>query len=288
MTERVNAHNPLDAENEIKMIDEAAEYLRGRGVEAPEVAVILGTGLGAYADRLENAIQIPYGEIPGFMVSTAPSHKGALYYGTHLGKKVLIMSGRFHCYEGYRMYDTVFPVRVMARLGVKRLVVTNAAGAIDPKSQPGDLMLIRDHINMSGANPLTGANLDELGPRFPDVSDAYTKSLRSAIKAGAAEAGIRLPEGVYAMMAGPSFETPAEIKFLRVIGADAVGMSTVPEVITAAHAGIEVAAISCLSNMAAGVAEDSFSSHDVEKTAAEASARFAAIVDIAVAAVTEE
>ncbi|MBR0373040.1 MAG: purine-nucleoside phosphorylase [Mogibacterium sp.] len=280
MEERKILHDLRDPEGELRLIDEAAEYLKGRGFEAPEVAVILGTGLGTYADKLENRITVPYSEIPGFLVSTAPGHKGMLCYGQRMGRNVLLMAGRLHCYEGYSMYATVFPVRVMARLGIKRILITNAAGAIDPFSIPGDLMLIRDHINLSGNNPLIGANIEALGPRFPDMTYLYPAKLRRQIREKAWDAGIRLTEGVYAMMLGPSFETPAEIRFLRTIGADAVGMSTVPEAITAGHAGMEVVAISCLSNAAAGVLDEPIDSDHVEKVAGKVAADFATVVDI--------
>lgn len=275
-------HDLRDPEGELRLIDEAVSFLKARGFEAPEVAVILGTGLGDYADKLEDAISVPYSEIPGFLVSTAPSHKGALFYGKRLGRNVLLMAGRMHVYEGYSMYATVFPIRVMASLGVKRVIITNAAGAIDPLSVPGDLMLIRDHINLSGNNPLIGANIAQLGPRFPDMTDLYKESLRKPLRRKAEEAGIRLTEGVYCMMLGPSFETPAEIRFLRTIGADAVGMSSVPEAITAGHAGMEVIAISCLTNSAAGVFAEPIASDHVEKVAGEVGPKFAKVVDIAI------
>lgn len=268
----------------IEQIDAAVSYLREHGSGQPDTGIILGSGLGAYADQLADTVCIPYRDIPGFAVSTAPGHKGALYIGTRMDHHVMVMSGRFHYYEGYSMEQVIFPVRVMARMGIRRLIITNASGAINPDFPVGGLMLVRDHINMSGNNPLIGPNLDEIGTRFPDMTDAYTKSLREKIRAAAASEGIELCEGAYVMMSGPSFETPAEIRFLRTIGGDAVGMSSVPEAIAARHAGMEIVAISCLANAAAGVLDKPLSGAEVIEATAKTSETFRRVVDLAVQA----
>ncbi len=263
-------------------IKDAQEFLKSRGIDGVDVMLTLGTGLGGYADRLENTIKIPYGEIPGFAKSTAPEHKGELIFCERFGKKVAVMSGRWHRYEGYDLWQIVFPTRVMASLGAKRTIITNASGAINLDFGVGRLMLIADHINMLGENPLTGPNLDEFGPRFPDMTDVYTKSLREKLKANAKEEGVDLAEGVYAMMGGPSLETPAEIRFLKSIGADAVGMSTVPEAIAAHHAGLEVIGISCLANPAAGLAEGPISTDEISEIANRAAHDLEITADLAI------
>jgi purine-nucleoside phosphorylase len=234
-------------------IDQITQAVRVRLPFQPRVAVILGSGLGGLADIVENPTSIPYGEIPTWPVSTVIGHQGRLVAGMLAGCEVVVMQGRVHYYEGYSMAQVTLPVRVFQRLGVEIIVVTNAAGAINPDFQPGDLMLINDHINligMSGLSPLRGPNLDELGPRFPDMSRAYDRELLSIARQTMQEAGSILREGVYAGLAGPSFETPADLRFLRLIGADAVGMSTVPEVTVARHGGTRVLGISGISNKA--------------------------------------
>lgn len=233
----------------------------------PQMGVILGSGLGGFVDLIEDKVVIPYQEIPNFPVSTVEGHKGQLVFGKVLGKTVVAMQGRFHFYEGYSMQSVTFPVRVMQVLGVSGLIVTNAAGGINPAYRPGDLILIKDHINMMGDNPLRGANLSNLGPRFPDLSEGYDLEWRQKALTIAREVGIHPQEGVYAAMSGPSYESPAEIRFLRTIGADLVGMSTVPEVITAAHGGMRVLGISCVTNMAAGILSQRLSHAEVMETA---------------------
>ncbi len=215
--------------------------------------MVLGSGLGAFADSLEQQIRIPYADIPGLPVSTAIGHAGVLVLGTVAGVEVAVMSGRFHLYEGYTAQQTVAGIRLLRALGVKRIVLTNAAGGINPQYAQGALVAISDHINLQGANPLSGRNEDALGPRFPDMTEAYSKRLRQIAQDCAKEIPITLHEGVYAAVAGPSYETPAEIRYLRTIGADLVGMSTVAETIAANHAGMEVLGISCVTNMAAGL-----------------------------------
>ncbi len=234
-------------------IDQIAAAVRQRIDGQPKIALILGSGLGALAEAVENPTIIPYGELPNWPVSTVIGHEGSLVVGKLRGQEVIVMQGRVHYYEGYTMDQVVLPVRVMQRLGVETLVVTNAAGAINPNFEPGDLMLITDHLNiigMAGPNPLRGPNFDELGPRFPDMSQAYDRELSQLAREAAAEKNILLQAGVYVGLAGPSFETPADLRFLKAIGADAVGMSTVTEVTIARHAGQRVLGISGISNKA--------------------------------------
>lgn len=249
-----------------EMIEEAAAYIRTKTPFKPEVGLILGSGLGILADLIEQGVTIPYGEIPHFPQSTVEGHAGELLIGQIQGRAVVMMKGRFHMYEGYGPEVTAFPVRVMKALGVSSLLVTNAAGGVNTDYRAGDLMLIADHLNMTGRNPLIGPNDNALGVRFPDMSEAYSRRLRDLAKRVAQEKGIPLQEGVYAGLLGPSYETPAEIRMLRVLGGDAVGMSTVSEVIVARHAGIEVLGISCISNMAAGILDQPLSHEEVMET----------------------
>ncbi|MBU5444035.1 purine-nucleoside phosphorylase [Paenibacillus sp. MSJ-34] len=248
------------------MIEEAAAYIRAKTPLKPEVGLILGSGLGVLADLIEQGVTISYGEIPHFPQSTVEGHAGELLIGQIQGRAVVMMKGRFHMYEGYGPEVTAFPVRVMKALGISSLLVTNAAGGVNTDYRAGDLMLIADHLNMTGRNPLIGPNDNALGVRFPDMSEAYSRRLRELAKRIAQEQGIPLQEGVYAGMLGPSYETPAEIRMLRVLGGDAVGMSTVSEVIVARHAGIEVLGISCISNMAAGILDQPLSHEEVMET----------------------
>lgn len=234
-------------------LTETAAYLRQKNVVDVDTAIILGSGLGDFAEELAEPVILPYAEIPHFPVSTVAGHAGRLVCGKLGEKKILAMQGRFHFYEGYPMEEVVFPVRVMAMLGIRRLIVTNAAGGVNPDFHPGELMLITDHINFMGTNPLIGANDDQLGPRFPDMSHAYDEQGLALARRAAQQAGIPLREGVYAAFTGPSYETPAEIRMVRTWGADAVGMSTVPEVIAANHAGMRVTGLSCITNLAAGM-----------------------------------
>lgn len=260
----------------------AAEYIRARVSASPTIGLVLGSGLGGYADTLEDAVRIPYSEIPNFPVPTIAGHSGALVFGKKCGKDVVVLQGRIHYYEGLPQQEITLPIRVLAALGVKTVVLTNACGGVNLGFKPGDLMLIADHINYSGANPLIGPNMDEFGPRFPDMSDLYTASLRAKIKEKAAAAGIALQEGVYAMYSGPNYETPAEIRMFRTIGADAVGMSTVPEAIVAAHCGMQVVGISCITNMAAGVLPTKLSHAEVTETANRVKEVFQKLVDLVV------
>ena len=237
----------------IQQIDETVEAIRARTSKRPRVALILGSGLNGLAESVENADTIPFGSLPYFPVSTVQGHMGQLVVGRLEEREVFVMQGRIHFYEGYSMTQVTLPVRVMQRLGIETLIVTNAAGGVHPDFEPGDVMLITDHLNlmgMTGFNPLMGPNLDELGPRFPDMSQAYDRALCDLARKVARENGIPLREGVYAGLSGPSFESPADLRFLRVIGADAVGMSTVPEVIVARHGGMRTLGLSGISNKA--------------------------------------
>jgi purine-nucleoside phosphorylase len=262
----------------LKQVQEAAEALREKLPFTPEVGLILGSGLGVMADTLDNPAVIRYGDIPHFPVSTVAGHAGELVAGEIEGKKAVIMKGRFHLYEGYDVKRVTLPIRVMRRLGVRTLVITNAAGGINESFEPGDLMLIRDHINFMFRNPLIGPNDEELGVRFPDMSEPYSARLRELARQAAQAQGISLREGVYLGLLGPSYETPAEIRMMRTLGADAVGMSTVPEVIAARHAGLEVLGISCISNMAAGILDQPLSHAEVMETAERVREKFVRLV----------
>lgn len=252
--------------DEITKINEAVEFLSSRIKDLPDAALILGSGLGVLADDVENRIEINYSDIPHFPVSTVEGHAGKFVCGDLEGKKVIMMQGRFHFYEGYDMKNVVFPVRVLNRLGVKNLIVTNAAGGVNTEFAPGDLMIITDHINMAGTNPLIGRNIDEFGPRFPDMSCAYDKEFIKLTEKVALEKGLKIKKGVYLMLTGPSYETPAEIRMVRILGGDAVGMSTVPEVITANHCKMKVLGISCITNMAAGILDQPLKHEEVMET----------------------
>ena len=243
----------------------------------PEVGIVLGSGLGELADEY-CSLAIPYTEIPGFEASTVSGHKGRLVFAEINGKKTVMMQGRFHFYEGHPMQKVVYPIKVMKKLGVKTLIVTNAAGGVNPSFNPSDLMVITDHINLMGTNPLIGENDDSMGERFPDLSSVYTPELIDLTKKTAEKLGIDLQEGVYVAFTGPSYETPAEIRMAGVLGADAVGMSTVPEAIIAAWAKMNVIGISCICNSAAGVSQVALSHADVIKSAGIAKGRFKILV----------
>ena len=257
----------------------AADYIKKQTDLRPDIGLVLGSGLGDYADTLEEAVRIPYADIPNFPVPTVPGHSGAMVFGKKCGQTVVVLQGRIHYYEGLPQKEITLPIRVLAALGVKTVVLTNACGGVNLSFKPGDLMLISDHINFSGSNPLIGTNLDAFGPRFPDMSDLYTASIRAAIKEKASAAGIQLQEGVYAMYSGPNYETPAEIRMFRIMGADTVGMSTVPEALVAGHCGMRVAGISCITNMAAGVLPRKLDHSEVMETAARVHDTFHILVD---------
>ena len=257
----------------------SADYIRSvLGDFQPELGLILGTGLGGLAAQIEDPVEIPYKDIPNFLVSTAPGHSGKFIFGTLMGKKMMCMSGRFHFYEGYEYQLLVAPVRVMKLMGVKRLILTNAAGAVNESYRPGDVMIIKDHIKMTGASPMCGPNADEFGPRFFDVGNMYSREMRAVAKECAARSDMTVHEGVYFFFTGPQYETPAEIRAARILGGDAVGMSTVTEALTAAHCGIPVLGLSMISNMAAGILDTPLSEDDVIEIAQKAGPQFSLLV----------
>jgi len=263
---------------ELVSAEAAAKLIQRKTKLRPKIALVLGSGLGAFADEFSNSIRIPYAKIPNFPQSTAVGHAGQLVLGTVEGVEVAGMQGRVHLYEGYSVKDVAFPVRVFARMGVQAIVLTNAAGGIKKEFTQGRLVVISDHINLQGANPLTGPNDENFGPRFPDMSTAYDKQFRALTLAEGRRLGVNLGEGVYAALAGPSYETPAEIRYLRSIGADLVGMSTVPEVIAARHSGIRVLGISCVTNAAAGVLDQPLDHKEVLETAERVKGQFIALL----------
>lgn len=251
-----------------KQVEQSAAYIRSRLSVLPEVGLVLGSGLGPLAEQLQDAVTISYAEIPHFRISTAPDHAGRLVCGMLAGRRVVCMQGRLHGYEGYAPDEIAYPVYVMRALGVQALILTNASGGINTGFEVGDFMLVEDHINMTGKSPLTGANDDQLGTRFPDMTFAYAPALRDKALAAADVCGLTLRRGVYCGVNGPQFETPAEIRAFRTLGADAVGMSTVFEVIAAAHCGLPVVAVAMITNMAAGVLMQPLSGAEVNEIAA--------------------
>ena len=258
---------------------ESADYIRSKiGTFAPKVAMILGSGLGYMGDIVENAVAVPYGEIPHFKASTAPGHKGRLVFGTLEGQSVAVMQGRMHHYEGYSYEEVAYAVRVLKLLGCSTLIVTNAAGCVNTSWKAGDLMLITDQIKIFMESPLRGENLPQFGVRFPDASHLYTPALQDVARKAAGELGIELKEGVYMYFPGPQYETPAEVRFARIAGADAVGMSTAPEVIVAGHCGMQVLGFTLLSNMAAGILDQPLSEEEVLEAAEACKDKFSRLV----------
>ena len=263
----------------IQTINEAVTFIRGKSKIEPKVGIVLGSGLGNVVDGIDIESTIGYGDIPGAKASTVAGHSGKMILGRAGSVPVVVLSGRMHYYEGHDIGSVVHLARVAARLGVKTLIVTNAAGGVNTKYVPGDLMLISDHINMMGTNPLLGPNIEELGPRFPDLSYAYPEPLRELARDVAKDIkGLRIQEGVYLALTGPTYETPAEIRMFRTLGADAVGMSTVPEVIAMAHMGVPVLGISCITNMAAGILKQKLEHKEVMDTTARVQEQFTALV----------
>jgi purine-nucleoside phosphorylase len=257
---------------------EAAAHILSKTELRPSIAIVLGSGLGGFAGQLETPIAIPFAEIPHFPQSTVPGHSGRLLLGTRQGIPIAVMQGRVHAYEGYTPQQVTFPVRVLGRMGVKTLILTNAAGGIRASLHQGQLVLLSDHINFTGYNPVAGPNDDRFGPRFFDMSEAYSKKLRALVKEAANEEGFTLEEGVYLSLLGPSFETPAEIRAFRTMGADLVGMSTVQETIAARHMGLDVLGISCVTNMAAGIQSEPLSHQEVIETGKRVEATLAALL----------
>jgi purine-nucleoside phosphorylase len=265
-------------DSEFPRADRAAKFILSKTKLRPKIALVLGSGLGAFADDLTNATRISYEKIPGFPSSTAIGHAGRLVIGTANGVAVAAMQGRVHFYEGYSAQEVTFPMRVFRRLGIRAAILTNAAGGINLAFNQGALVVIRDHINLQGTNPLIGPNDERFGPRFPDMTEAYAKPYREITLAEAKRLGIEVHEGVYAALSGPSYETPAEIRYLRTIGADLVGMSTVPEVIVARHMGIRVLGISCVTNMAAGILDRPLDHTEVLATTERVKSQFIALL----------
>ncbi|MDR2608175.1 MAG: purine-nucleoside phosphorylase [Treponema sp.] len=258
----------------MKKVNESIAAIRGKTSIKPELALVLGSGLGPLADQITEPCSIAYTEIPHFMKSTAPGHEGRLILGYFAGKPVLCMQGRFHYYEGYSQKEITYPIRVMAKLGIRTLILTNACGSLKREFCPGDIMLITDHVNFTGMNPLIGQNEDEFGPRFPDMSRIYTPELLKLCRETAEDMDMDLREGVYLGYSGPSFETPAEIRLFQSWGASAVGMSTVAEAIVARHCGLKILALSCLTNMAAGILDQPITAEEVVEAANGAGERF--------------
>jgi len=264
-------------------VKEAADTVRARIATVPDLAIVLGSGLGDFAGSLAGAVSMPYGDLPHWPVSGVIGHEGRLVIGTVAGRTVAALAGRCHGYEGHDLRTVTFAVRVLGLLGVRMLVLTNAAGGINTSFTQGALMVIDDHLNLMGNNPLVGANDERFGPRFPDMSEVYSRRLRAVADDSARAVGLTLPHGVYAGLLGPSYETPAEIRYLRTIGADAVGMSTVPEAIAARHMGIEVLGLSCITNMAAGVLPHPLNHDEVMETAHRVRGQFIGLLNQVVA-----
>lgn len=261
-------------EYSLEYYKKSADYIRARAEGEPEIAIVLGSALGPFADRIEDRTEIDYADIPNFLVSTVSGHAGKLIFGTVAGRRVVCMSGRFHFYEGYDFEQLAIPVRVMKLLGAKKLILTNAAGAINTDYKPGDVVIIKDHIKLFGASPMRGENIPEFGPRFFDISKLYTPELRAAALKAAKSSPLTVHEGVYFYFSGPQFETPAEIRAARILGGDLAGMSTVTEALTAAHCGMPVLAMSVVTNMAAGVLDQPLSGEKVESAGASVAAPF--------------
>src|SRR5450631_4384112 len=279
---------PAARADEFAKASHAAKFIQSKTKLRPGIGIVLGSGLGALADELVSAVRIPYHKIPGFSRSTVEGHAGCLVVGKMADTPVAVMQGRVHLYEGYSAKEVVFPMRVLGRLGIRAAILTNAAGAINVDYSQGALVVIRDHINLQGANPLTGPNDERFGVRFPDMTQAYWKPYREFALREAKRLGLGAYEGVYAALAGPSFETPAEIRYFKTIGADLVGMSTVPEVIVARQMGIRVLGISCVTNMAAGILDQELSHAEVMETGERVKSQFMALLRALIPHVAED
>ncbi|MBI3556485.1 MAG: purine-nucleoside phosphorylase [Deltaproteobacteria bacterium] len=275
-----------------KRLVEAARFIENNSPIKPRLGIVLGSGLGSYVDHVKNTVSIPYDQIPNFLAPSVEGHEGRLVLGTVTNPKspnspavpVAILQGRLHLYEGHSMDQVAFPTRTLCMLGIDTLLLTNAAGGINPSFREADLMLINDHINLMGDNPLRGPNLKELGPRFPDLTEAYNKECQEVLRQAAARVNVTLREGVYVALSGPTYETPAEVRMLRAMGADAVGMSTVPETIAANHLGVRVAAISCITNLAAGITSQKLTHAEVMTNAGRAVTKLLSLLDEAIPA----
>ena len=255
-------------------MNKSIDYIKGKIKNQPEIGIVLGSGLGDFADAIEDKIEIPYTEIPGFPVSTVKGHDGKLIFGKINSKEVCVMKGRIHYYEGYDIKEVVYPIEVLAGLGIKTLILTNAAGGVNTDFEPADLMIINDHINIMGKNPLIGPNDEDLGPRFPDMTDLYNKDLIEVAEKSAKKLGIDIKEGVYMYFTGPSYETADEVRMARILGADAVGMSTVPEAIIARHRGLKILGISTITNMSTGILDTPLDHTEVVEVGQEVAGKF--------------
>lgn len=255
-------------------MNKSIDYIKGKIKNQPEIGIVLGSGLGDFADSIEDKIEIPYTEIPGFPVSTVKGHDGKLIFGKINSKEVCVMKGRIHYYEGYDIKEVVYPIEVLAGLGIKTLILTNAAGGVNTDFEPADLMIINDHINIMGKNPLIGPNDEDLGPRFPDMTDLYNKDLIEVAEKSAKKLGIDIKEGVYMYFTGPSYETAAEVRMARILGADAVGMSTVPEAIIARYRGLKILGISTITNMSTGILDTPLDHTEVVEVGQEVAGKF--------------
>lgn len=255
-------------------MSKSIDYIKGKIKNQPEIGIVLGSGLGDFADSIEDKIEIPYTEIPGFPVSTVKGHDGKLIFGKINSKEVCVMKGRIHYYESYDIKEVVYPIEVLAGLGIKTLILTNAAGGVNTDFEPADLMIINDHINLMGKNPLIGPNDEDLGPRFPDMTDLYNKDLIEVAEKSAKKLGIDIQEGVYMYFTGPSYETAAEVRMARILGADAVGMSTVPEAIIARHRGLKILGISTITNMSTGILDTPLDHTEVVEVGQEVAGKF--------------
>lgn len=263
-------------------LKQTTAFLETKNKSKPRVGIVLGSGLGVFVDKIENKVIIPYNEIPHFRKTTVEGHQGQMIFGTVNGTPIVALQGRFHLYEGHDMEDVVYPIRLMGHLGVERVILTNAAGGVNLKYQPGDLIIIEDHLNLMGRNPLIGPNDNSLGPRFPDMGHAYNKEMNSILENVSEKLGKKLARGVYAGVLGPTYETPAEIRMIRTLGGDMVGMSTVPETIAAHHMGMKVCGITCVTNMGAGILDQQLKHEDIKDEAMKAMNHFTSILNVAI------
>lgn len=268
-------------------LKQTTAFLETKNKSKPRVGIVLGSGLGVFVDKIENKVIIPYNEIPHFRKTTVEGHQGQMIFGTVNGTPILALQGRFHLYEGHEMEDVVYPIRLMGHLGVERVILTNAAGGVNLKYQPGDLIIIEDHLNLMGRNPLIGPNDNSLGPRFPDMGHAYNKEMNSILENVSEKLGKKLARGVYAGVLGPTYETPAEIRMIRTLGGDMVGMSTVPETIAAHHMGMKVCGITCVTNMGAGILDQQLKHEDIKDEAMKAMNHFTSILNVAISEFTK-
>lgn len=269
----------------LNKLQETISFIRSKTTAKPKVGIVLGSGLGSFVSEIEVELSLPYKDIPNFLPPTVEGHSGNLIFGKVLGQSVAVLQGRVHFYEGHTMEEVAFPVRALAMLGIESLILTNSAGGMGSAMQAGDFMIIEDHINLMGTNPLMGPNIKELGPRFPDMTEAYDLRLREKMESILVKHGVRYHKGVYCGVTGPTYETPAEVRYLKLIGGSAVGMSTVPETIAANHLGLRVAALSCITNLAAGISQQKLSHDEVTETAKQVEQQFSSFLKEFVSAI---